>query len=210
MTDHIVLDLDGPVLDGKARHYNCYREILAENDCNPLPVDTYWDLKRDRTPLPEILEQTGAEHILQTFQQRWLSRIEDMEFLAFDRAWPGVEAVLKNVRQKGRIIILLTKRQSKTNVLQQIENIDLACCFDQVIVTGLDQQKSEMLKLQSPGTDFAGAIWIGDTELDIQEARKTGALAWTVTCGLRSTSFLKRYEPDRMFPDLCSALRELP
>jgi len=210
MTEQIVLDLDGPVLDGKDRHYSCYAEILAESGLDPLPLDIYWDLKRNRTPLLEVLEQTGAADILQTFQQQWLTRIENMEFLELDLVWPGVDAALKKVRQEGHDITLLTKRQSETNALRQIERLGLTRCFDQVIVTGLNQQKSEMLKTRLPSRDFRGVVWIGDTELDIQEARKTGALAWTVTCGLRSAPFLKRYDPDRMFLDLCSALRELP
>lgn len=209
MRNQIVLDLDGPVLDGKDRHYGCYLEIFGENGGEPLAAEIYWELKRNKTPLQEILEQTGAQDILQTFQQDWLARIEQMRFLELDHVWPGVEAALKKIRREGKNVILVTKRQNKINLLRQLEDYDLAECFDQIIVTGLDEQKSETLQAQSHGKDYTGAIWIGDTELDIEEARKTGAFAWAVTCGLRSPIFLERYKPDRIFPDLCSALGEL-
>lgn len=210
MTERVILDLDGPVLDGRDRHYECYREILSESHRKPLPVEIYWDLKRNKTPLREVLKQTGADDILGIFQRDWLARIEEMRFLKLDIVWPGVEAAIKNVRLHGWEVTLVTKRQSKTKLMQQLESLGLASCFDQVIVTGLEQHKSEMLKTHLPGAVFSRAIWIGDTELDIQEARETGAFAWTVTCGLRSPQFLESYRPDRMFPDLCSALRELP
>ncbi len=59
----VILDLDGPVLDGKLRHYDCYRRILGNYHFTPLGIDEYWELKRIGADRKQQLAPVGAESI---------------------------------------------------------------------------------------------------------------------------------------------------
>jgi len=47
----LFLDLDGPLLDVRARYHAVYTQIARELGVAPLPLDAYWQAKRQRAPL---------------------------------------------------------------------------------------------------------------------------------------------------------------
>src|SRR5690242_5488261 len=107
-----VLDLDGPLLDGRERHHACYRDILTEQGYEPLPRDVYWRMKCERVDRRKQLAASGAEGIYDLFLQAWLERIEQPRYLELDRVQPGAVEKLAQWRDEGRTLALATMRQS--------------------------------------------------------------------------------------------------
>ena len=68
----IFLDLDGPVLDGKERHYFCYRKILKKLGFEPVGIDEYWASKREKGNRRDLLKRSGAERAYDKFFAEWI------------------------------------------------------------------------------------------------------------------------------------------
>ena len=112
MINTIILDLDGPLLDGIDRHHACYCSILADLGCPPIDRDEYWRGKRNRMNRRDLLKQSGAEQHYDAFLSEWLLRIESPEMLAKDRLQPEVLPILSEWRSAGIRLILATMRNN--------------------------------------------------------------------------------------------------
>ena len=198
----VIVDLDGPVLEGRWRHHQCYREILAVHGFAALPIDTYWRMKRQGSCVKDQLAATGAEDIYDQFKATWLARIEASDLLALDRLQSGVAETLRRWHVVERVrLVLATLRQREAGVLEQLERFGLTGIFDAVVVCPSQPAaagKSRMVAEALGRTDGDGCLWIGDTEVDVQAARAFGCPVWAVTCGVRDDAFLASLSPDHL------------
>lgn len=203
----IIMDLDGPILDGKERHYRCYSDILIENGFIPMPVDEYWQMKRMRLDRHQQLGVSGADGIYDKFFKSWLCRIEEREYLGLDRLQPGVIKKLKEWKCSDINIILATMRNNKDTLFWQLDLLSLLPLFDHVIVTGSvdgEAGKANAVKSYLKQGDMNSYLWIGDTEADINSARMLGIKVCAVGCGIRTTDYLASLAPDFLAPDVNS------
>jgi phosphoglycolate phosphatase-like HAD superfamily hydrolase len=203
----VIMDLDGPVLDGRHRHYACYRDILTERGRTALDEDRYWDMKRNRVDRRQQLAATGAEHLYDEFLAAWLSRIESERYLALDRVQPGVVAKLDEWRRDGIRLVLVTMRHNRDALLRQLDGLALRSLFDAILSVGpTDPDVAKAAAVQPYlGMDSAGpTLWIGDTEVDIRAARRVGAIACAVACGLRTSEYLASLSPDVLANDVAA------
>jgi phosphoglycolate phosphatase len=198
----VVVDLDGPILDGRWRHYECYRQILSEHAHQPLSIETYWSMKRRGTCMKDQLAATGAEAIYNGFKAAWLARIEAPEMLALDQLQPGAAETLKRWRRMGHVrLVLATLRQREDGVIEQVERFNLAAVWDAVVVCSSAGDGAEKARRVAGVIGRASGdqcVWIGDTEADVQAARQFGCPVWALTCGLRNEAFLAALAPDRL------------
>ena len=74
--DCIFLDLDGTILDGKLKHYNCYRDILIKDGGQPLDIDIYWNMKRSKIKRTITLEKSFYKKSYDDFYNQWIDNIE--------------------------------------------------------------------------------------------------------------------------------------
>ena len=63
----VIVDLDGTILDGRFRHYACYRQILEERGYAPVSLESYWRMKLERADRRQQLAASGAEAIHEDF-----------------------------------------------------------------------------------------------------------------------------------------------
>ena len=204
MSRTVILDLDGPVLEGKLRHYRCYADILAEAGYAPMPREEYWALKRAGADRRRQLRRSGAEGLYGEFLQRWLDRIEARRYLAHDAVQPGARERLLAWKAEGVRLVLATQRRCRSALLQQLAERGLLPLFTDVLSTGSDSAgagKAEMVAalLGEPGP---GCLWIGDSEADVDAARRLRIPICAVTCGVRSEEYLRALRPDGLAPDL--------
>lgn len=199
MINTLILDLDGPLLNGKLRHYACYSQILSSYGYTPISLGRYWDMKRNRIPLKEQLIASGAESIQKQFSQAWLEQIEEPDLLRRDRLQPGVTEKLTEWRNNGLKLVLATMRRFPDRLQQQLANLGLDRLLDCVLVckhelggVGKVQQVQKFFPQISP----SNCLWIGDTEIDLEAARFFGCPIWTVSCGIRTETFLSSLSPD--------------
>jgi phosphoglycolate phosphatase len=208
MIQTVVLDLDGPILDGRLRHYACYRRILEEYCYAPVSLESYWRMKRERADRRELLAASGAEAIYEDFLRAWLEQIEQPEILALDRLHPGVIEKLQEWRdQQGLRLVLATMRRRPERLNEQLADLGLDALFDYVVVCGHRSGgvgKAQQVKYVVANLRSEHCLWVGDTELDIEAARALGCPVWVVTGGMRTESYLALLSPDFSSPDLKS------
>lgn len=201
MTNTIVLDLDGPLLDGIDRHYACYRSILDELGFPPIAKERYWSQKRERSDRRTLLRQSDAEQIYDEFLARWLARIESPKMLALDRLQPAVLEILGQWRTADVQLILATMRNHRENTLCQLEQLGLLPLLDHVCITGTCDHGGKAAAVREL-LAREQAIWIGDTEVDIEAARQLQIPIYAVTCGLRTETKLREFGAEQVFTDL--------
>lgn len=205
MIGTIILDLDGPLMDGRQRHYQCYADILLERGYTPLTVDEYWRLKRQRASILEQLAFSGAEGIYDDFLRDWSERIEQKRYLGLDRLQPGVVQELENWGQSGIMTILATMRNCERNLYWQLEAFKLCRLIDRVVVSGSYGGYREKASAVSTCLEEVSrnlVLWIGDTEVDIKAARLLNIKVCALACGLRTWAYLSTLEPDYLVSDL--------
>ena len=199
MTETVILDLDGTLLEGRERHYQCYRGILEENGFAPIDIARYWKSKRERVDRRRLLALSGAESLYDLFLARWLERIEQPEYLAYDALQPGALLKLDLWRAEGRRLVLATLRHNPEGLHNQLERLGLAPQFEHVVVCAHENGgvgKADEVRRVLTHPDPGPCLWIGDTEIDIAAARSLGCPVWALGCGLRTPEFLSTLQPD--------------
>jgi phosphoglycolate phosphatase-like HAD superfamily hydrolase len=91
--------------------------------------------------------------------------------------------------------------------LWQLESIGLHAWFDHIIVVdstdpGFDKASEVHPYLKN--RILERTLWIGDTEVDVDAARRLGVKICAVSCGLRTTDYLASLKPDFLFSDVDS------
>lgn len=200
----IIFDLDGPLLDGKMRHYQCYADILTELNYMPMPCDQYWDMKRNRINRREQLAFSSAETCYDEFLKRWLAKIEERYYLRLDRLQSNVITILENLKLANKQMILATMRKNKSHLFEQLANLGIIKLFDEIVAIDTDEpnaSKSAYVKgiLQNKPGPF---LWIGDTEVDVTSAKELNIPIAVVSNGLRTAAYLRSLAPDYISEDL--------
>ena len=201
----VLLDLDGPLLDGKLRHYQCYADILRSYGHVPMSIDEYWAMKRVRRSGREQLAVSGAESIYDDFLEAWLNNIEKPEYLALDKVQDGVIEKIRAWHREGITIILVTMRSNRSTLKWQLETCGLLPWLSSVVVCNrANGGKGKALELlrEFPGVDPARSLWVGDTEADAEAASVVGCPLCLLSCGLRDRSYLASFSPDLLLDKL--------
>lgn len=199
MIEAIFLDLDGPLLDGKSRHYRCYADILLAHGYLPMDIESYWEMKRNRQSRKALLAVSTAVEIYDAFLTEWVQNIERLKYLALDKVQPGAIEKLKSWKEAGIKVHLVTMRSNKDNLLEQLQETGLFQYLSSWLVcdhTKGGKGKAEAVFRAFPASKAKNTLWIGDTEADYEAARGLGCSVWLLTCGLRTKDFLKSLQPD--------------
>src|SRR5882724_7039058 len=130
----IFLDLDGPLLDGRERHYFCYRTILEKFGFAPVGISEFWEKKRARVNRRDLLKLSGAENIYDDFLAAWLALIESPQALALDKVQDGAVDCLQSWKERKIEIILVTLRKNRQAAEDQLERLGLRRFLDKVLV----------------------------------------------------------------------------
>jgi phosphoglycolate phosphatase len=205
--DTVVVDLDGPILDVRRRHYRCYAGILAEHGYPAVAPDRYWILKRRRVEARRLLAASGAEALHDRFLRAWRERIEGRDLLALDRAQPGARDRLREWHARSVRLILATMRQHADRAVEQVGRLGLGELFSQIVVSSDAKDgagKGRAVLQEAPGLDPLRCLWVGDSEADAEAATVVGCRVRLVICGIRSEQFLSPLAPGRMAPRLAT------
>ncbi len=204
------MDLDGPILDTRRRHHACYAQILGAHGCDPLDVQTYWNLKRKRMGVAELLAKGGCKVVPSAdFERRWVRLIEQPRFLELDVVQPGALAQLRDWKRAGFHLILASMRQNSRTARRQLRALEIAELFSAVTFSppegGAEGKAAGVISVMP--SRAMPSVWIGDTEADMMAARIAGFHRIAVTCGIRSRALLAATNPDLLVPRLASIRR---
>jgi len=204
-TRTVILDLDGPLLDGRRRHYAVYQAILRRHGYCPLDGAAYWEMKRERHDRRRQLAASGAEALYDDFLRLWLESIEQPEYLALDRVQTGAIARLASWKAAHKRLVLATQRRHGDRLREQLQTLGLDRYLDHVVVgTHAEGGQGKARGVRALPLDARPdeCLWVGDTEVDVEAARALGCPIWAVWCGLRTKAYLASLNPDYLSADL--------
>lgn len=187
MINVLFIDLDGTILETKERHYKCYRDIIKSNG-KPLNKDIYWQLKRKRVGLDIILKMSKYKYDEKSFLKEWSTKIENINWLKYDRLKPDIGKTLRYFTENDFKVILVTMRQNKANLIEELTRFNIIECFDKIVCCELREgSKYDMVK----NIKYDDAFFIGDTEEDINTAKLLNIKSIAILNGLREKKFLQ-------------------
>ena len=195
---HVIIDLDGPILDGKMRHYFCYKQILQECGFRFLGLDKYWNHKRAAIDRMGLLSLTGATEIYNEFLEKWLLMIESREALSFDRLQDGAFERMVSWKAMGFHLTLVTMRRDFVNLKKQLSSFGILGLFDDVLKSNYADGgigKAKILMDNYESISAKSCVWIGDTEADYAASSVLGCNLILVSNGLRNEEYLRKLRP---------------
>ncbi|MEL7371100.1 MAG: HAD hydrolase-like protein [Myxococcota bacterium] len=215
----LFLDLDGTVLDVRRRHYAAYVSVCEMRDVKgiPIPEAEYWHWRREAKPVADII---AASKVFPTkrrlYQARFDERLEVPELLLLDTLKTGVETFLGKVYTKTPIC-LVTLRRDKEALESQLASMGLSRYFASVLAgvpptprrpeKGLRGRHKAQLIRDRYRLLPTEALYIGDTETDVEAAKDLGFDVFLVEGGHRQRSLQIKANPDRLVADLPAALK---
>jgi phosphoglycolate phosphatase-like HAD superfamily hydrolase len=207
----IFMDLDGPILDVSRRHYEVYRDILNDAGKPSVPFEQYWKEKCAHRPHREIVSQTtGEDFYSDIFQQQWLNRIESDKYLVLDQTWPWVNEVLSKLYRKNEVY-LVTVRSNPGQLRKQLDRLNLSRWFRAVLCRPARQNAAQQ-KIEAIRNHFSHvpqhAVFVGDTEADIECGKILGFVTVGVLSGIRDREHLQILKCDYLLDNII-ALPEL-
>lgn len=201
----IFLDLDGPILECKMRHYACYLDLCRSQELQPLERDEYWELKRQRVKGATLFQRSGARGDGSDLMRSWIDLVEQPGYLALDAVHPWVFDVLSSWVASGACLCLATLRSNVAGLHAELETLGLRRFFDRVVVSDSalgGEGKAAAAAGDRSGIDPQSAVWIGDTEVDADAAAKLGVKLYLVTCGIRTEDYLRSLGTGEVVSDL--------
>lgn len=193
----MILDLDGVLLDVSERYYRVHCAIAG---AKRMSKACYWDLKRARAPIEELVEP-GADASF--YKARWLDLIERQDYLACDCVIPRCADALKEL-SADRVLTLATLRRDEAAMRAQLTSLDLERFFSSVLCAAPSAEpwRSKRELLASAGAE-KGAGWIvGDTEVDARCGKALGLKTAAVLSGIRDRERLELERPDALLEGL--------
>jgi phosphoglycolate phosphatase len=220
----VFCDFDGPIIDVSDRYYQTYQLGLVDVQAlyqaqgiklpiAPLSKEQFWSMKQNRVPDQEIALQSGLQGTqIEHFLQRVSHIVNQPTLLCQDRLQPGVRWALTLLHAQGVRLVLVTLRcqEQAIQVLKGYGLLQLFCDIwgtqdQQAAYRNLAEQKTKLLALAAERSHLKNAWMIGDTEADVIAGQRVGIPTIALTCGIRSSAYLKQFEPTRMHNDLLSA-----
>lgn len=217
----IITDFDGPIMDLSHRYYYVYqlcleRVKLPEQSIAPLSQAEFWQRKRACIPEREIGIESGLTPTqADTFKQVRDLHAHQVRYLDLDRVVPGAIPALERVRSAGIDLLVMTLRHTR-QLNPALESHDLGrffapdrryCRADDYAKQGDIRDKTKMMarSIAELGAD-ADTWMIGDTEADIIAAQTYDIQVIAVLSGIRDREHLEKYQPDRIVPNLATAV----
>ncbi len=231
----VFCDFDGPLVDVSKRYYSTYQLALADTQAyyqaEGIPLFTqllsqqqFWQMKQERVADTEIAMRSGLQgKQIDVFLQDVERIVNQPALLHKDKMQPGVNWALALLHSHGVKLVLVTLR-CQSQAIQILQNYGLARLFSGIYGTqdshvayqNYADVKTQLLataiaeQLPSTGVRIADCCWmIGDTEADILAGQAVSISTIALTCGIRSSLYLKQFQPTRIHSDLLSAAHYL-
>lgn len=195
----IIFDLDGTLICSKRRLYELFCDLVGNRN---ISFESYWRLKFSGKTNQDILrlQFDFSKDKIDDFVNKWMRSIESDYYLNMDILIPGVHKFLRNAGISNKLY-LCTARQSESQVLKQLTDLNILNFFDHIFVTQQKYSKLELIEkscLKLTTNDWV----IGDTGHDIDTGHKLNIKACAVLSGFMNEESLKSYKPDLILPDI--------
>ena len=190
----IIFDFDGTIADSFAAVWKISNNLAAEFGYPVTQANDITQLKNLSSK--EIIKQSKLSPLKIPFLVRRLRKELSRE-IPYLRTFPGMEPVLRSLKQRGDRLGIVTSN-SRENVAAFLTAQNLLDVFDFVesglALFGKDKVIQRVVKRQR--LNLADLIYVGDETRDIEAARKIGIPILSVTWGFNSSQALAAENPD--------------
>ncbi len=189
---NLFLDFDGTLIDSRERLYRLFQYFVPRSK---FTFQEYWEIKRQGLSHSYILSQilTYSESEIVDFNNFWHSKIELPEWLALDEPFANVSNHLRELKRSNELH-LVTARQNKLAVHEQLVRFGWTNCFSTVLVT---EQTIDKKTLIERSVKVEADDWmISDAGKDIETGKALGMKTAAVLSGFLSRETLTKYNPD--------------
>lgn len=225
-------DFDGPIVDVSERYYRTYRlglstlqasyqEDYGEALClNILSKNQFWWMKRNRVADNDIALRSGiSADLVDTFLSQVQRIVNHPYLLQWDALQPGAQLALHQLKNTGLRLILVTLRHQRqvkdflhAHALNQYVDEIFGAADINSAHLNRTEQKVELLERaitaqKTRGYQVYPTCMIGDTEADIIAGQRAEISTVALTNGIRSRTYLERYHPTSIEPNLLKAVQ---
>lgn len=180
----VYVDFDGTIVDVMKRYHGVLAEYLAEAGVeNNLEYSKYISLKRVGYKDHEIAKKCcGSEIQISEYVLYKREQLEKKRWLRLDRLIGEPIKAYNQLKARDYDVKLLTQRNSESNLLEEIEWLQIVHAFDGIIVVKPQKgnAKLEYLKEVICRED----ILVGDGPLEMECAKLLGVRGYFVRTGL--------------------------
>lgn len=202
---NIVFDLDGTLIDASERMYHLFQKLVPQST---LTKKEYWERKRNKVNHQQLLSNEFPKVNYDKFNREWLIQIEKPPFLEMDCCYKDTIFVLKELK-KTNALYLLTARQSKANLLKELEYLKILEYFNEIFVTEGKNSKKELFQTEMsmyPEKYTCDDWFISDMGKDIQVGKEMNFFTIAISHGFMSRERLVEYKPDICVDELTELL----
>ena len=197
-----IFDLDGTLIYSSERMYRLFCELIPE--CT-LTKEEYWLYKRDKVNHKKLIEMLYPHVQFDVFERKWMQLIETDTYLCMDQNYVDTIEVLSSLYDRGHELYLLTARQSKIGLIEELKRLELIGYFKQVLTTEGKASKEEILleysKIDENIMDTEN-VFVSDMGKDIELGNKYGLQTVAITHGFMCGERLREYNPQRVIHEL--------
>ena len=184
----VAFDFDGTLLDSRARHRLVLNDILETFNIK-LDTSDLIEFKRNgKNNIEYLLSKNIDSKLASKIQNLWIENIEKDEYLNSDILYPETIDLLEKY-SRDNDLILITARNNKKGLHNQIDKYDLKKYFKEIFVVNSGKNtiydKSLILKEQS------AIIFIGDTISDKKSADNANIKFIHLDSGFHSQKYIK-------------------
>lgn len=190
-----IFDIDGTLVDSKKRHSILLKRLLDNltNKKLVLNEEEYLGYKASGRSTKDYLHEVLGydEAIARKIAEEWTSKIEDRELLLHDELYPETRLVLECLKEQT--IIYLSARESKENLLEELERLEILQFADEVIVSSPKQSVNDKaLKIKEIIHKYRSRVMVvGDTETDYFAAVNNRQPYYILNRGFRNKEYWK-------------------
>jgi len=202
----IFLDLDGTLLNIEDRYLNLFQYMCKQYHIDNISEFSFWELKRKGFTNVQILNKFGyKDDVTNDFHKKWITLIEDNIWLQYDSLQKDTKNFLNQLKIKNFNINLLTGRNSRENLLEQLKNLDIYIYFKNIFnvnTSSMVTEKKTVLKIHQP--DY----FVGDSEFDYLSCKDLDVKFFCVSNGFRNFDFLKKNNIKNIYENLTILMDE--
>lgn len=191
----VIFDMDGTLVDTVEGYMMAVNEVLEKEGYPIHALDRFREwigggiTNFVRQAVPSGTEPKEQERLVGLVEKAYLK-----EWSRGVRVYPGIPALLEKLRQRGILVAI------NTNKVEEVAQRIAEAFFPETAFLGVIGEKPGFPNkphpggilelLQKSGISSAEAMFVGDSEYDVETARGGNVFAVAVTWGYREEKFL--------------------
>lgn len=198
---NIIFDLDGTLIDSSERMYHLFNTLIPQSYFSK---EEYWNLKRNKVNHKMLLNKFFPDVEFEKFNARWMKEIEKEEYLSRDQLYADTLRVLTSLSEEYELY-LLTARQSKGNLIKELDRFGLTYYFKEILTTESKYTKEQLLQTYckiNPEFNNTIRFFVSDMGSDISLGNKMGYCTVAISHGFMNKQCLREYSPTYIIDEL--------